>query len=81
VGGHTCSSGDMIDRDDGQNFHVERTMKGLACVKSAEMPTRSLIGSQRIFSTAIQVSRATQLMRQGVGSDGNGASFLLANNG
>jgi hypothetical protein len=37
-----AASGDVTDRDGGQNFHVERTMKGLACVNSAKMPTRSL---------------------------------------
>lgn len=58
--------GDVTDRDDGQNFHVESRMEGLACVKSAEMSTRRefVIGSKMIFSTAIQGESATQLMRQ-----------------
>jgi hypothetical protein len=58
-----AASGEVTDRGGGQNFQVERTMEGLACVKTAEMPTRrTLIGAKMTFSTAIQ--SATQLMRQ-----------------
>jgi hypothetical protein len=54
--------GDVTDRDDGQNFHVESTMEGLACRDADE--TEFVIGSKMIFSTAIQGESATQLMRQ-----------------
>jgi hypothetical protein len=63
---HLQHLGDVTDRDDGQNFRVESTMEGLACVKFCRDAdeTEFVIGSKMIFSTAIQGESATQLMRQ-----------------
>jgi hypothetical protein len=55
----------MIDRDDGQNFHVERTTKGLACVKFYRDADEEFDWIQNDLLDGYSGESATQLMRQG----------------